>query len=178
MRNQIFCSTFAAFLKTDSIMNRKILLLPLVLCLALAVRAEVTHLKIEFLVEAEMERALSVIGKIVFDDEEMCLFDKEGIEMGCTPFAQINKILFVEEATTSVNEQSGSLIQVFPNPAQEMLVVRGVEGPQIVRIYSLNGQIAQSATAVDREAQLHVGTLQNGTYLLQIGAQVVKFIKE
>ena len=157
---------------------RKILLLPFMLLMALAGRAEVTHLKIVPLSGDESASALAQIGKIVLGNEQMCLYGSDGSELGCTPFSLIGKIVFYNDGTTQLNDIKNSAIQVFIDPTQEELFVRGIAGEQTVRVYSVSGQLLQSANASNGEAIVPVAGLQNGTYLLQVGAQVVKFIKE
>lgn len=156
---------------------RKILLLPLMLLMALVAQAQATHLSIEKLSGAEEVSALATIGKIVFDQKGLYLYDKTGAELGYTPFDQIGKIVFTSKTVpTAVRQEERPAIQVSFN--QETIFVRGIEGPQTVRIYNMGGRMLLSAVSQDGEAQLYVGGLQNGTYLLQVGAQVVKFLKQ
>ena len=158
-------------------MKRKLLLLPLWLLMAFSARADVSHMHIELLSGGEEQFALAQIGKIMFADNMMNLYDNSGALLGCTPVGQIEKIVFFDKEQ-AVDNVAVSSIQVFPNPTQESLFIRGIEGTQTVRIFSMQGQLMQSAEAMDGEANLQVGGLQKGTYLLQIGAQVVKFIKD
>lgn len=144
---------------------------------AQTVRAEETHLRIEFLAGEETFE-LALIGKITFSGNLMILYGNDGIQLGSTSTDLIDKIVFREEQTTAISDVQTSTIQVFPNPTQDALFIRGIEGQQTVRIFSLQGQILQSALTTDGEAILHVGNLPYGNYLLQVGAQVVKFIKE
>ena len=157
---------------------KKNLFMPIMLMVAIAGYAEVTHLKIVPLAGDESASALAQIGKIVLSSEQMCLYDQDGSELGCTLFSQIGKIVFYDNGTTGLTDTESSAIQVFLDPTQESLFVRGVAGQQTVRVYSVSGQLLQSANATNGEANVPVSGLQNGTYLLQVGAQVVKFIKE
>ena len=137
-----------------------------------------THLTIVPLSGSEQHFAITKIGKIIFEDDKMVLYDFENKQLGATPVSEIGKIVFGNDVITGVNEVQVSSLLIFPNPTQESLIVRGLVGEQVVRVFSLQGQLIQSAVSTDGEAQLHVGGLQNGTYLLQAGAQVVKFIKQ
>ena len=78
----------------------------------------------------------------------------------------------------ALNDVTGSSVQVIYDAIRESLFVRGVEGQQMIRVYSVGGQLLQSTNATNGEAIVPIGGLQNGAYLLQVGAQVVKFIKE
>ena len=160
---------------------KKILLLPILLMVAIAAQAETNKLRMELLYGGEMEYALAIIGKITFNvaAEEMCLSDKKGEEMGCTSLHMIGKIVFTSDgAPTNLDAVESGTIQVYPNPTQDVLFVRGIEGDQVVRIFDLQGRLMHATSASEGEAQLQVGNLADGTYLLQLGAQVVKFIKE
>ena len=156
---------------------RKILLLPLMLLMALVAQAQATHLSIEKLSGAEEVSALATIGKIVFDQKGLYLYDKTGAELGYTPFDQVGKIVFTSSTEpTTVRQEERPSIEM--SLRQETIFIRGIEGRQTVRIFNMGGQVLLSAVSQDGEAQLYVGGLQNGTYLLQVGAQVVKFLKQ
>ncbi len=157
--------------------RHRLLLLPMLLC-AMWVTAQ-THLVVQPLTGGEQQYVVAQIGKIKFAGDVMQLYDLTGELLGSTPVAEVGKIVFGEQGeATALGEGNGLSVQVFPNPAQETVVVRGLKGEQTIRIYNLQGQLMQSATTANGEAQLQVGSLQNGTYLLQAGAQVVKIIKE
>ena len=158
---------------------RKFLLLTPLLLWAMAVRAEVNHLRIETLFGMEQQCALASIGKLVLSTDELCLYDKQGDWLGCTSLAQVGTIVFTEEndVPSSLDEEATPTIQVFPNPTQDAVFIRGVGNEQTVRLFSLQGQLILSTTAKGGEAILQVGGLEDATYLLQIGAQIVKIIK-
>lgn len=158
---------------------RKILLLPFVLMTALAVQAGVNHLRVEMLSGSELTSALAQIGKIVLGEDDILLYDRSGAQIGSSPYSQLNKIVFYDDGSMAgINDVADPSLQVFYDATRESLFVRGMEGQQTVRVYSVNGQMIQSANAENGEAIMHVGGLQNGTYLLQVGAQIVKFIKD
>ena len=56
--------------------------------------------------------------------------------------------------------------------AQDRLMIQGIE-EQPLRVYDLQGRLLQT----ENGTQISVGNLAEGTYLLQIGTQVVRFIK-
>ena len=157
---------------------RKILFLPLVLMMAMAAQAEVTSLRVETLTGDELTSSLAQIGKIVLGEDSVFLFDKSGAQIGSTPFAQFGKIVFFDDGSHAIDGVTAPSLQVLYDASQETLFVRGIEGAQTVRVYSVGGQLLQSVNASNGEAVMRVGGLQNGAYLLQAGAQVVKFIKE
>ena len=157
---------------------RKILLLPFMLMTVLAAQAEVTSLRVETLSGGELTSSLAQIGKIVMGENEVLLYDKSGAQIGSTPFSQFGKIVFYDDGSEAIDNVVAPTVAVFYDATLQYLFVRGIEGQQVVRVYSANGQLLQSANATNGEAVMHVDGLQNGAYLLQAGAQVVKFIKE
>ena len=157
---------------------KKILLLSFVLLAALAAQAQVNHLRVEMLTGGELSATLSQIGKIVFGEDCVFLYDQTGAQIGSTPLAQFGKVVFYNDGLSRIDDVSTSSLQVFYDAPQQSLLVHGIEGQQTVRIYSASGQLLQATNASNGEAVMSVGGLQNGAYLLQAGAQVVKFIKE
>ena len=66
-----------------------------------------------------------------------------------------------------------SNIVVYPNPTQDVLMIQGIEA-QALRVYDLQGRMLLQQEGT----QIGVSQLSEGTYLLQIGTQVVRFIKK
>lgn len=157
---------------------RKVLLLPFMLLMALVAHAEVTSLRLEMLTGGELTSSLAQIGKIVMGEDDIVLYDKSGAPIGSTPFSQFEKIVFYDDGSQAIDDVSAPSLQILYDAMQGSILVRGIDGQQVVRVYSTSGQLLQSAPAANGEAVLPVGGLQNGAYLLQAGAQVVKFIKE
>lgn len=157
---------------------RKLLLMPLVLMIALVAQAGVTHLRVEMLTGGGLSSSLALIGKIVLGEDDVLLYDNSGVQIGSTPFSQLGKIVFYEDGISALSDVTESSVQVFYDATRESLFVCGLEGQQTIRVYSASGQLLQSTNATNGEATIHISGLQNGAYLLQVGAQVVKFIKE
>lgn len=58
-------------------------------------------------------------------------------------------------------------INVYPNPATSLLHVQGVEGCRL-QLYDLNGSLVSAQTAYTQSAELVLGMLPSGIYLLQV----------
>ena len=91
------------------------------------------------------------------------------------PIAEVQQITFAPTPShpTAVEGATASGIILYPNPTQDRLVVQGAEG-QTLRVYDLQGRLLKQAEGTE----VQVEDLANGTYLLQIGTQVVRFIKQ
>ena len=115
---------------------------------------------------------IATIGKLVFVEENIQLLDKSGNILATEPIANVKKICFAPPANTDVNDTLVNTILVYPNPTQDVLMIQGTES-QMLRVYNLQGSLLQTEWG----DQIAVSHLPVGTYLLQIGTQVVRFIK-
>lgn len=88
-------------------------------------------------------------------------------------------VIFDDNEGGAVNTENKLLsIKVFPNPTQEILYVDGINAGDTIRIFSLDGQMLLASTAGNGTISLSVESLSNGVYILQIGTEIVKFIKQ
>ncbi|MDX1446442.1 T9SS type A sorting domain-containing protein, partial [Lishizhenia sp.] len=69
----------------------------------------------------------------------------------------------------SVNE-----LTLYPNPAQDMLFVLGVENQSYQVINTLGEQVLKGQFASDAQISLH--TLSSGVYFLKIGQSTKRFV--
>lgn len=122
---------------------------------------------------AEEMQDIATIGKLVFVEDSIRLLNKEGIILATEPIANVKKIYFAPPTNTDVNDTLVNTILVYPNPTQDVLMIQGAES-QTLRVYNLQGSLLLTQWG----NQISVGNLPDGTYLLQIGTQVVRFIKK
>ena len=153
-------------------MKQKIVLLAIAILCGMNVLA--TNLVIERYAGAEMVQDIAVIGKWVFVDTNLQLLDKEGNILATEPLDNVRKIVFSNESITTAleNVENGTII-VYPNPTQDVLYIQGIEA-QTLRVFNMQGSMLQTTEST----QVSVSHLPTGTYLLQIGTQVVRFIKQ
>ena len=132
------------------------------------------NLVVEHRSGAELLQDIALIGKWVYVGDDLQLLDKAGNVLATEPLANIKKITFaISGAQTAVEDVQSSNIVVYPNPTQDVLMIQGIEA-QALRVYDLQGRMLLQAEGT----QVGVGQLTEGTYLLQIGTQVVRFIKK
>ena len=132
------------------------------------------NLVVEHRSGAELLQDIALIGKWVYVGDDLQLLDKAGNVLATEPLANIKKITFsVSGSMTSVEDVQPSNIVVYPNPTQDMLMIQGIEA-QPLRVYDLQGRMLLQQEGT----QIGVSQLSEGTYLLQIGTQVVRFIKK
>ena len=125
----------------------------------------------------EQTYAVALIGSLLFHKGALYLHDKDGTELGHTPLAEIGKIVFKNEGDHLESTMHQSCL-VYPNPSHDQLIICGIEVNQAVRIYSLQGVLLHSVVSKNDKTILDISDLQKGTYLLQIGAEIVTIIKQ
>lgn len=149
---------------------KHIFILICVICCSLQTMA--TNLLLVQSSGAEEMQDIARIGKLVFVGENIQLLDKEGNIIVTEPIANVKKICFTPPTNTNVNDTLVNTILVYPNPTQDVLMIQGAAS-QTLRVYNLQGSLLLTQWG----NQISVGNLPDGTYLLQIGTQVVRFIK-
>ena len=121
----------------------------------------------------DMQLDIARIGKWVFVHNELQLLDKAGNLLASEQINNIRKITFSDLTSDAENVPSENAIFDYPNPTQDVLIIQGVQA-QVLRVYDMQGKLV----ITERGTQVHVSDLSNGIYLLQIGTQVVRFIKK
>ena len=159
----------------------KCLLLPFLIW-DMAVSAEsYNSLVIVHLDGQEAVHALSVIGRIEFTQDSLFLVSNQGIILGRENKDSVQNIAFrADSTTTDVSEvKIGNSIQIYPNPVLQTLIIKGAKTNEVIRIYSLNGNLIASAIVYDEQhSAIDVSGLPVGQYLLQINTQIMKLIKQ
>ena len=140
-------------------------------------------MRIEYINSEEYQATISSIARWEIDgtNEKFRLVALDGTILAeRNLYDDIRRIvIFDDNEGNTVNTEDNLLsISVFPNPTQEMLYVDGINVGETIRIFSLDGQMLLSSTAGNGTISLSVESLSNGVYLLQIGTEIVKFIKQ
>ena len=155
-------------------MNKRFILFVCLLCSVplMADRLTVEHRYFG----ADRTEDITAIGKWVFVDDRIQLIDHEGYLLGEEYMENIIKITFsnMPPVPTATDDAQPGMVIVYPNPTHEVLCVQGIPDDATLRIYSTAGQLLATAQGT----QINVSHLPCGTYLLQIGTQVLRFVKE
>ena len=161
--------------KLFNTMKNKFILICALFC---SMQMMATNLVVETRTGSGLTNDLAIIGKWMFVGQNLALLDKGGSILALEPLNNIRKIVFSPSqpdipTDDNVVEMESTYL-VYPNPTQEVLHIQGATDTTPLRIYTMEGKLLTSAEghAID------VKSLTNGTYLLQIGTQVARFIKE
>lgn len=79
--------------------------------------------------------------------------------------------------STGVDELDQTALSVYPNPANEIIRIEGLEGECEVRIYNALGDLVKVVTAT-ADNEIGVKDLPVGLYLIRCGRQVLRFVKQ
>lgn len=158
---------------------RKTLLLLLFAVMGFGYLVAETTLRIEYVDGADYTTALSVVGRWEFTDGKFILVSTSGEVLAeKANVYDVCRVVFKSDDTPTDVENMESELAVYPNPTQDVVYVSGLESGETVRIYSLEGRLLMSEVAqCDGRVQFNVASLAEGTYLLQMGTEIVKIIK-
>lgn len=159
---------------------RKTLLLLLFAVMGFGYSMAETMLRIEYLDGAELTTALSVVGRWEFTDGKFILVSTDGEVLAeKASVYDVRRVVFKADLGPNVETDDATVqLTVYPNPTQDVLFIDGLTEGEVVRIYSLEGRLLMSEVALQGGAvQLNVASLAEGTYLLQMGTEIVKIIK-
>jgi predicted outer membrane repeat protein len=97
--------------------------------------------------------------------------------------ADMGALYFDQGSITSIIAPDADEISVYPNPAKNTLYINGITNFELLTISDLSGSVVEQHNSMDSFAQINVGNLKPGLYILQISDQkgrliTKKFIKE
>lgn len=72
------------------------------------------------------------------------------------------------EASGIIEELQGSVIDIYPNPAKDVLHVDSSADIQKISLYTMAGQLVKSINVEDERTSINVAELQSGIYFLAI----------
>jgi choice-of-anchor B domain-containing protein len=78
-----------------------------------------------------------------------------------------------EESELSVNE-----LTAYPNPVSDQLKIKGATGSGNYLLLDLNGRIVETGSYSEAEFTIDLSDLNSGCYMLQIGQQVLRVLKD
>lgn len=136
-----------------------------------------SNLTIEYFDGQGKTEALSTLGKLVFQGDNMKLLSKTNEILAESPISEVKKIVFTEITTSVPSLRTEESIVVYPNPSDDKLFIKGVDPNEVVRIFDMKGVVLKSVTTSSR-TEIDVRDIAKGQYILQIGTDILKFIKK
>jgi hypothetical protein len=77
----------------------------------------------------------------------------------------------------SVGENSLDAVAVYPNPANDVLYIRGLENTTEVNIYNATGALVKTVVTNGQD-EININDLAAGLYLARFQGRTVRFTKE
>ena len=79
----------------------------------------------------------------------------------------VDNLLQYAEPTGLKTNKFDNAISIYPNPARDLIQVKGLTGTAKLKLYTVDGRFIKEST----EAQLSVQEIEQGTYILKIDNQ-------
>lgn len=146
----------------------------IVLLLLFAFNHADAEIRISKLTDSEKETIEFVIGKLVLQGGMISFVAPDGTILASEKMSEVRSIVLSNSTTTVIQATAQSEIRIFPNPACDYIQVEGVGKEVNYRVYDLTGKCVEAGNG----RAIPVSELGSGTYILQVGTQMVKFIKE
>ncbi len=121
---------------------------------------------------------LNTVQKLNFSQTDLVVVFRSGSNDGYG-LSEIRKLYF--DATVSTGDDfrlDQDRLSVYPNPAGNMITVKGVPGQaDTVSVYQTDGQLVLTETVTSSAVNIDISQLQSGLYLVNAFGRTTKFIK-
>ena len=78
---------------------------------------------------------------------------------------------------TGIDENDFGTVSLYPNPANDIIHIEGLEGEHEVQIYNAFGMLVKT-TSINGDDELNIETLTSGLYIIRINGHAMRFMKE
>ena len=124
---------------------------------------------------SEQTYHLTEADRLYFEDNTKLVIEEVATKSTTTiPLADIRKITCEEYVDTEENLTSD--VCIFPNPVNDILVLRNLSRTQTISIYALDGRLVKSFEATEGQT-VSVSELPMGLYLVKTQSCTLKMIK-
>ena len=125
---------------------------------------------------------VSLTGSLDFSDVDMSGFKEFGITTGLANTVYYDNLYFYIDDTASVKDISFYNIDVYPNPASNVINFRSESTIDNLSVLDLMGRTVKEQISNNKEFSLDVSDLAKGVYLVKVTSgekeAITKFIKE
>ena len=78
---------------------------------------------------------------------------------------------------TGIKEDGFEAVSLYPNPANNILHIEGLEGQHEIQVYNIYGMLVKVAN-IEGDGEINVNDIAAGIYFLRVGSHAMKFVKE
>ena len=140
-----------------------------------------TTLVVKPVVGNEKVQLLQNIGKVVYRNDSLCIYDATQTIIYGESLAKVQHIRYSDvennPPTNIDNIDQPTQMQVFPNPTQDVIHVNNAAA-NVLRIYSMNGALMEVHTIDADQTTIHVSHYPSGNYILMCGKETFQLIKQ
>lgn len=142
--------------------------------------AEKTNsITIEYLSAQKQKYELDKLGYLELGGNDMIVRDKSGNLLYKARIGDVKKVVISDlEETTKADDIADMSMVVYPNPSMDELFVEGMHVGDVLRVYTMDGVLVKVQEVEDEVTLIDVGEFAVGSYLIQSGDNIVKFVKE
>ena len=113
--------------------------------------------------------------RLYFEDNTKLVIEEVATKSTTTiPLADIRKITCEEYVVTEENQDQS--LAIFPNPVNDVFMLRNLASTQTVSIYAIDGRLVKSFEATEGQT-VSISELPVGLYLVKTQSCTLKMIK-
>ena len=189
MRNSKKSSTFAtAKVFREMIKNhllnyyyytmKKILLISFLVATCSLCTFAQNRIQMQLLDRAELNKAAQVLGKMVFEDNKMLVYDTEG-NLIAEPEISTQLVVEVnaENSIVTISTGDGEPQEINIEMGVDQIAIKGAQIGSAYRIYSINGTLMLQGSVTSESMTVQLQNIPAGTYLLVVNNNILKLLK-
>ena len=160
---------------------RTIILISVLFTAAVMKADNVQGIVISHFDKVEIQKAISAIGRLEVDGDQLWLVSKAQERLGSYPIITGLRVSIEEinEESTDIHTIAKGNVSIRFSGTADVITIDGLDHPTTVRIYSMSGQQQMAVPLqANRAQQIDAGSLATGVYILQIDNQVFKLLKK
>ena len=157
---------------------KKVLLIPLLMAMCSLCTFAQNRIQMQLLDRVELNKAAQVLGKMVFEDNKMLVYDTEGTliaepEISAQLVVEVN----VETNSVTISTGDGEPQEINIEMGVDQISIQGVQIGSAYRIYSINGTLMQQGSVTSESMTVQLQNIPAGTYLFVVNNNILKLLK-
>ena len=136
------------------------------------------QIKLQLLNRQELREVASSLGKMVFAEDKMLVYDLKNNLLVELPIDE-NLLIKVNADESHVTIYSGDeqKLNIDIPDGLDQIMFNGISAGSIIRVYTVNGTLMSQFVATDATTTLSTENLPSGTYIMQINNTILKILK-
>lgn len=137
------------------------------------------QVRLQVLSHHEQLAAAQMLGKTVFADGKLMIFDlQENLILEAPVTKDLRMIIDAENANVTFRSSEIDELDFEVNTSVEnTLVFNGIPANSVLRIYTTTGTLLKQVTTKEATTTLPINDLPSGTYILQVNNTILKVLK-